>query len=132
VRYAWPPLMPKLPADHGSWTFSVPVALDRYERRASTRVTGRPDLIAWLPVAVLAAGQAVLRLISLAAAVWQEWVHARSNCAQMSTAAASDVLLYERRQDGTTLLIIPRSPLSQARDSAAGHIKRCGQGMPPL
>ena len=37
-------------------------------------------MIAWLPVAVLAAGQIILRLISLAAAVWQERVHARSNC----------------------------------------------------
>ena len=89
-------------------------------------------MIAWLPVAVLAAGQAVLRLISLAAAVLYERVHARSNCAQMTTAAANDVLLYERRQDGTTLLIIPRSPLSQARDSATGHIKRRVEGMPPL
>jgi len=89
-------------------------------------------VIAWLPVAVLAAGQAVLRLISLAAAVWQERVHARSNCAQMSTAAANDVLLYERRHDGTTLLIIPRPPLSQAPDSATGHIKRRVQGLPPL
>jgi hypothetical protein len=59
-------------------------------------------------------------------------VHARSNCAQMSTAAANDVMLYERRQDGTTLLIVPRSRLSQARDSATSHIKRCVQGMPPL
>jgi hypothetical protein len=89
-------------------------------------------VIAWLPVAVLAAGQAVLRLISLAAEVWQERVHARSVCAQMSTAAASDVMLYERRQDGTTLLIIPRPPLSLARDSATGYITRCVQGMPPL
>jgi hypothetical protein len=88
-------------------------------------------VIAWLPVAVLAAGQAVLRLISLAAVVWQEQVHARSNCAQMSTAAASDVILCERRRDGTTLLIIPRPPLSQDRDSAAGDITRSFQGMPP-
>ena len=85
-------------------------------------------MIAWLPVAVLAAGQAVLRLISLVAAVWQERVHARSNCAQMSTAAANDVLLFERRQDGTALLIIPRSPLSQARDSATGHINTVLRG----
>jgi hypothetical protein len=89
-------------------------------------------VIAWLPVAVLAAGQAVLRLISLAAAVLYERAHARSNCAQMTTAAANDVLLYERRQDGTTLLIIPRSPLSQAQDSATGHIKRRVEGKPPL
>ena len=88
-------------------------------------------MIAWLPVAVLAAGQAVLRLISLAAAVWQERAHAKSNCAQMSTAAASDVILCERRQDGATLVIIPRSPLRRGQDSTAGDIKRSVQGMPP-
>lgn len=119
------------PRIEDSWTFSVPVASHGYGRRANTRVTGRADVIAWLPVAVLTAGQIVLRLISLAAAVWQERVHARSNCAQMSTAAASDVMLCERRQDGTTLLITPRYPLHQDRDSAAGAIKRSFQGMPP-
>lgn len=88
-------------------------------------------MIGWLPVAVLAAGQVILRLINLAASVWQERVHARSNCAQMYTAAVSDVILYERRQDGATLLIIPRYPLNQGRDSAAGTIKQRLQGMPP-
>jgi hypothetical protein len=89
-------------------------------------------MITWLPVAVLATGQAVLRLINLVAAVWHERVHAKSNCAQMSTAAASGVMLYERRQDGTTLVIIPaRSPLREGQDPAAGDIKRSVQGMPP-
>jgi hypothetical protein len=88
-------------------------------------------MITWLPVAVLAAGQAVLRLISLVAAVWHEWMHAKSNCAQMSRAAASDVMLYERRQDGTTLVIIPRSPLREGQDPTTGDIKRSVQGMPP-
>lgn len=88
-------------------------------------------MIAWLPVAVLAAGRIILRLISLAASVWQERVHARSNCVQMYTAAVSNVMLYERRQDGAILLIIPRYPLSQGRDSAAGTVKRSFQEMPP-
>ena len=85
-------------------------------------------MIGWLPVAVLAAGQVILRLISLAASIWQEQVHARSNCAQMYTAAVSDVILCERRQDGATLLIIPRHPLSRDRGSAAGATNEGSRG----
>ena len=85
-------------------------------------------MIGWLSVAVLAAGQVILRLISLTASVWQERVHARSNCAQMYMAAVSGVILCERRQDGATLLIIPRYPLSQVRDSAAGATNEDSRG----
>ena len=93
-------------------------------------------MIAWLPVAALAACKVILRLISLVASVWQERVHARSNCVQMSTAAVSNVVVFEHRHDGTTLLIIPVSALSQGQEnqgqaSAAAHIKPCVQGMPP-
>ena len=88
-------------------------------------------MIGWLPAAVLAAGQVILRLISLAASVWQERVHARSNCAQMHAAAVNGVILCERRQDGATLLIIPRYPQSQDRDSAAGTTKPGFREMPP-
>ena len=112
-------------------TFSLPVASDRYGLGSSTRIPGGDDVIAWLPVAVLTAGKVILRLISLVALVWQERVHARSNCAQMYTAAVSGVILCERRRDGATLLIIPLSALSQGQGSAAGIVKRSSQVKPP-
>jgi hypothetical protein len=71
------------------------------------------DVIAWLPVVVVAATQIVVLLIGVAAAVWQERERANANCAQMRTAAGHGVALFERRQDGSGLVIVPQGQMSR-------------------
>jgi hypothetical protein len=73
-------------------------------------VAGRADVSAWLPIAVVVGARIILRLIAVLAAIRQEQVHARSNREQMEAAAKSNVVLCERRADGTTLLIVPGAP----------------------
>lgn len=88
-------------------------------------------MIAWLPVAIWAASRAMVRLISATAAIWYDRVHAKSNCAQISAAAANDVILCERRKDGSTLVIIPRCFLGEDQGLATALVKRSSQEMPP-
>jgi hypothetical protein len=82
-------------------------------------------VIAWLPIAVVILTQITLRLISVACLIWQERAHAKSNCAQMETAAATAAMIYEGRQNGTILVIIPRSSPREEEASAADAIA-CG------
>jgi hypothetical protein len=65
-------------------------------------------MIALLPVVILAVAQITMRLIGVAATIWQERARANSHCVQMRTAAAEHVVLLERRQDGTSLEIVPQ------------------------
>lgn len=69
----------------------------------------------------LAVVQIAVRTIGIAGMIWQEWVHARSNCAQMRTASASGVVLYESRKNGTTLLIVPQRAVSQGRGTVTAR-----------
>lgn len=72
--------------------------------------------MAWLPVVVLAVAQIAVRVIGVAAMIWQEQVRANSHCAQMRTAAAAGVVLIERRRDGSGLAIAPLNPASRGGD----------------
>ncbi len=61
----------------------------------------------WVPIAVVAAVQIGLRLISVVGPIWRERAHARANCLQIDAAAAGGVLVQESRGNEITLLIIP-------------------------
>jgi hypothetical protein len=63
---------------------------------------------AWLPIIVVAVVQLLSQLICAAGAIWQEQAHAVSRSIQMQTAASSGTLLYERLEDGSVLLIVPK------------------------
>jgi hypothetical protein len=77
-------------------------------RASSARRAGRRDSVStWLPVAVIAAAEIILRLISVAGVIWRERARATSHCSQMETAASSGAMLGERLRDGSTLLIVP-------------------------
>jgi hypothetical protein len=75
-------------------------------------------MMVWLPVVVLAVVQITVRLISVAAMIWQERARADSHCAQMRTASASGVVLLERRRDGVGLAIVPQGPVSRGAAAA--------------
>jgi hypothetical protein len=77
-------------------------------------------MIVWLPIAVLVVAQVILRLIDVAAAMWQERARANSHCAQMRTASAGGVALFERRRDGASLVIVPQGLATRDGDAAAG------------
>lgn len=73
----------------------------------------------WLPVVVLTVTQISVRLIGVAAMIWQERARADSRCAQMRTAAANGVALLERQRDGTGLAIVPQGIVSFGEEVAA-------------
>jgi hypothetical protein len=73
-------------------------------------------MMAWLPVVVLAVAQIAVRLIGVAAMIWQQQVCANSHCAQMRTASATGVVLIEQRRDGSGLAIVPLNPASRGGD----------------
>lgn len=77
-------------------------------------------MTAWLPVVVLAVAQITVRLIGIAAVIWQERARAKSHCAQMQAASASGVVLLERRRDGTGLAIVPVDMAGRAGDARPG------------
>lgn len=82
----------------------------------------------WLPVAVLAAVQIVLRMINIAGMIWREHVHARSNCLQMRTASSSRIVLCELRSDGAMLLVVPQLGAGRGGGTAArpGPVEMAG------
>jgi hypothetical protein len=77
-------------------------------------------MTALLPVAVLAATQITVRLIGVAAMIWQERIRAQSHCAQMRTASAHGVVLLERRRDGAGLAIFPQDRVNLGGDATTG------------
>jgi hypothetical protein len=77
-------------------------------------------MMAWLPVVVLAVAQIIVRLIGVAAMIWQERARADSHCAQMRAASASGVLLFAWRRDSAGLAIVPRDLASHGGDAEAG------------
>jgi hypothetical protein len=77
------------------------------------------DVIAWLPLVIVAATQIIVRLIGVAAAIWQERARANANCAQMRAAAGGGVALFERRQDGSGLVIVPQGQMSREKEETA-------------
>jgi hypothetical protein len=78
-------------------------------------------MMAWLPVVVLAVVQITVRLIRVAAMIWQERTRADARCAEMRTASANGVILLEWQKDGTGLAIVPRDLVSRSGDAAAGR-----------
>lgn len=77
-------------------------------------------MMAWLPVVVLAVVQITVRLISVAAIIWQERARANSCCAQMRAASAIGVALFAWRRDSEGLAIVPRDGVSHGGDAEAG------------
>ncbi len=92
------------------WTFWRGTALVRYEPQSAACTAGRPGVSAWLPITVMVGAQIIMRLIAVIASIRQERAHARSSCAQMETAAKSDVVFCESHPGGATVLIIPSPP----------------------
>jgi hypothetical protein len=80
---------------------------------------GRTDMMAWLPVVALAVVQVTVRLLGVAAMIWQERVRANSHCAQMRAASESGVVLLARRRDSSALVIVPLDLTSRGGDVEA-------------
>ena len=62
---------------------------------------------AWLLFMLAAVTLVVWRLVSVVGLHLQERARVTSHCTQMEKAAASGAVLWERRPDGTTLLVMP-------------------------
>jgi hypothetical protein len=65
------------------------------------------EMMPWLPLVATAVASIAVQLIRTVGGIWQERLSAKSRCDQMRTAAEHDVMLYERRSDGTHLAIVP-------------------------
>jgi hypothetical protein len=77
-------------------------------------------MMAWLPVGVLAVVQITVRLVSVAAIIWQERARANSHCVQMRAASTSGVTLFAWRRDSEGLAILPRGQVSHGENAEAG------------
>jgi hypothetical protein len=61
----------------------------------------------WWLITVIAGAPVSWQLICAAGATWRERAHVMSVCMQVEAAASNGIVLYERRQDGSALLIVP-------------------------
>jgi hypothetical protein len=82
-------------------------------------------MTAWLPLVVWAVAQIIVRLIGVAAMIWQERERAKAHCAQMQVVSATGVLFFERR-DGAALAIVPQGMTNCGPGEAAASAAEAG------